>query len=82
MAFIETLLLSWKTILESLAPIISILLIISGGILYGISFTQPSEKRGKLQGMGIGMIAGGIVIAAITGAAVLIRDTSSNLLKP
>lgn len=82
MAFIETLLLSWKTILESIAPIISIILIIAGGIVYGVAFTQPSEKRGKLQGIGIGMILGGIVVAAITGAAVLIRDTSSDLLKP
>lgn len=82
MAFIETLLMSWKTILESVALLISLILILLGGIVYGISLSQPSDKRGKLQGMGLGMIIGGIVVAAITGAAVLIRDTSMNLLKP
>ncbi len=82
MAYIERLLLSWKGVLESIAPIIAVILIISGGIIYGISSTQPAERRGKLQIVGINMIIGGIIIAAISGSAVLIRDISTDILKP
>ena len=82
MAFIEQLLLSWKGTLENIAPVVSIILILLGGIIYGFSTTQRAEQRGKWQSFALGMIVGGIIVAAITGAAVLIRDISGELLKP
>ncbi len=64
-----------------LGPSISIILIVLGAIAYGLAQTQPAENRGKWQSMAMGMIIGGIIVAALTGAAQLIADTSSTLLK-
>jgi len=80
MAYIESLLASWQGTLSSIGPIVSVILIILGGIVYGISNTQPSETRGKWQTAAIGMIVGGIIVAAIVGAAALIRDSATKLL--
>lgn len=80
MAFIETLLLDIQSFLYTVGPILSVILIILGGIMYGLAQTQPAENRGKWQSAAIGMIVGGIVIAAIIGGATLIRETSSKLL--
>lgn len=68
--------------LTNIAPIISLILIILGGIVYGLSQTQPPEIRGKWQTAAMGILIGGIIIAAITGAATIIQSQSSNLLKP
>lgn len=81
MAYIETLLSSWLETLTSAGTMISMLLIIMGGIIYGIAQLQPGETRGKWQTVGIGVVIGGIVIAAILGAADLIQEISSNLFK-
>jgi hypothetical protein len=80
MAYIESLLVSWQGTLSAIGPMISIILIILGGILYGVSHTQPSEMRGKWQAAAIGMIIGGVIVAAVVGAATLIRDSSMKLL--
>lgn len=80
MAYVETLLSSWQTILSNVAPIISVILIVIGGIVYGVAQTQPGESRGKWQAAALAMLIGGIIVAAIAGAAVLIRDTSMKLL--
>lgn len=80
MAFIETLLSSWQSILSGIAPIVSVILIVLGGIVYGVAQTQPGEQRGKWQAAAIAMLIGGIIVAAIAGAATLIRDTSMKLL--
>lgn len=80
MAFIETLLLDIQAALYTIGPILSVILIILGGIAYGLAQTQPAESRGKWQSVAIGMIIGGIVMAAIIGAATIIRETSSKLL--
>ncbi len=68
--------------LSGIAPIISVILIILGGIVYGLAQTQPPDARGKWQTAAIGMVVGGVIIAAIAGAATLIQEQSSNLLKP
>ncbi len=81
MAYIETLLSSWLETLKSAGTMISMLLIIMGGLIYGISQVQPGETRGKWQTTGIAIVVGGVLIAAILGAADLIQEVSSNLFK-
>ncbi|MCP4647223.1 MAG: hypothetical protein GY852_05710 [bacterium] len=81
MAYLETLLSSWLETLKSAGTMISMLLIIVGGLLYGIAQLQPGETRGKWQTTGIAIVVGGILIAAILGAADLIQEVSSNLFK-
>lgn len=66
--------------LKDMAPIISLILIVLAGIVYGLSVTQPAEARGRWQQMAIGMFIGGIIIAAIVGAAETIKSISLNLL--
>jgi len=68
--------------LSSIAPVISLILIILGGIAYGLAQTQPAEMRGKWQTAAISMIIGGVIVGAIAGAAAIIQDLSSGLLKP
>ncbi len=81
MAYIETLLSSWLETLKSAGTTISMLLIILGGLMYGVAQLQPGETRGKWQTIGIGIVVGGILIAAILGAADIIQEISSNLFK-
>ncbi len=66
--------------LRVIAPHISIGLIILGGIVYGVSQTQPAEARGKWQTTGIGLVVGGVIIGAITAAAGAIQAGSGTLL--
>ncbi|MCL6088941.1 MAG: hypothetical protein M1530_02115 [Candidatus Marsarchaeota archaeon] len=72
---------SIKMTVLSLAPSISITLIVAGAVVYGLAHTQPAENRGRWQTLAMGMVIGGIIIAAIWGAADLIVSTSSTLLK-
>ncbi len=80
MAYIETLIAGISATLTNIGPVISLILIVLGGITYGVAQTQPSEIKGKWQAIGIGMVVGGIIVAAILGAATIIRDTSLKLL--
>ncbi len=80
MAFIETLITDIISTMKNLAPGISVLLIISGALILGFAYTQPSEKRGKWQEWGVGLLLGGVISAAIIGAAEIIQSTSSQLL--
>jgi hypothetical protein len=68
--------------LSNIAPIISLILIILGGITYGLAQAQPAEMRGKWQTAAISMVIGGLIIAVITGAADIIQETSSKALQP
>ena len=68
--------------LLAIGPVISIILIVLGGIVYGLAQTQPADMRGKWQTAAISMFIGGIIIAVVTGAADLIQSTSAGLLKP
>lgn len=81
MAYIETLVAGWLEVLKNIGPMMSVILIILGGITYGISNMQPSEVRGKWQAAAVGMVVGGIIIGAIVGAADIIQDVSSKLLQ-
>lgn len=79
-AFIETLLSGIQATLMNIGPMLSIILIVMGGITYGLAQTQAAETRGKWQAAGIAMFVGGVIIAAVTGAAALIQQTSSKIL--
>lgn len=68
--------------LQNIAPVISIILIVLGGIVYGLAQAQPADMRGKWQTAAISMLIGGIIIAVIAGAAELIQQTSSQALTP
>jgi hypothetical protein len=68
--------------LSGIAPVISLILIILGGIAYGLAQTQPPDTRGKWQTVGISMFLGGVIVAAIAGAASFIQEQSAGLLKP
>ncbi|MFA5105694.1 MAG: hypothetical protein WC506_01915 [Candidatus Micrarchaeia archaeon] len=80
MAFIYDLLLSWSGVLSSIAPIISLMLITAGGIVYGLAQTQPSEVKGKWQTAAIGLVIGGLIVGAVWGSATAIRDNAAKLL--
>ena len=80
MAYVETLLQSWLTVLQSIGATLSLIMIIGAGLIYAVSHVQPGETRGKWQQIAIGVFIGGVAIAAILGAAELIKNISSNLL--
>jgi len=80
MAYVETLLSSWLEVMKSAGITLSLLLIIVGGLVYGLAQLQPGDTRGKWQSTAIGLFIGGVLIAAIIGAAELIQTISSNLL--
>lgn len=77
---LETTASNIATFLTNLAPVISIILLVLGGIIYGVAQTQPPDSRGKWQTTAVGMMIGGIIVAAIAGAATVIQTTSSGLL--
>ena len=66
--------------LRVIAPFLSIILMTLGGIVYGLSFTQHAEVRGKWQTTGIGLFVGGVIIMAITVAAPKLQEGSGTLL--
>lgn len=80
MATLEATLDSIRGVLESIAPMLSIILIILAGIVYGLAQMQPPDTRGKWQNTAVGLFVGGIIIAAIAGAAALISESSQTLL--
>ena len=79
MAVVETL-SSIENILLQIGPIVSVILIVLGGLAYGMAQTQPSDQRGKYITTAYALIAGGIVVAAITGAATFIASQSTTLI--
>ena len=78
---LETTITNIGSFLQSSAPTVSIILIILGGLTYGLAQMRPPESRGKWQTTAINLVIGGIIIGAIVGAAGLIQETSENLLK-
>ncbi|NYZ60304.1 hypothetical protein H0O01_01245 [Candidatus Micrarchaeota archaeon] len=80
MAYVETLLSSWLEVMKSAGVTLSLLLIIVGGVVYGLAQLQPGDTRGRWQSMAIGLFIGGVLIAAIIGAAEVIQSISSDLL--
>jgi hypothetical protein len=67
--------------LLKIGPIVSVILLVLGGLAYGFAMTQPSDHRGKWITTAYALIFGGIVVAAVTGAASGIASQSQNLLK-
>ena len=80
MAVVDTLTGIEEALLQ-IGPIVSVILIVLGGLAYGFAQTQPSDQRGKYITTAYALIAGGVVVGAITGAANLIAGQSANLLK-
>ena len=80
MAVVDTLTGIENTLLQ-IGPIVSVILIVLGGMAYGLAQTQPSDQRGKYITAAYALIAGGIVVGAITGAATFIAGQSATLLK-
>jgi len=80
MGTLEASLESVRALLETIAPTLSIILIITAGIVYGLAQMQPPDTRGRWQSTALGLLAGGIIIAALAGAADLISESSQNLL--
>lgn len=72
--------LNAKTELVNMAPALAVILIILGGMVFGFAQTQPAEGRGKYTTAAVSMIIGGIVIAAISGAAEALKSTGQGLL--
>lgn len=68
--------------LSNIAPIISLILIVLGGIVYGLAQTQPAETRGKWQTAAISMAIGGFIVGAIAAAAPYLQEQSTGWLKP
>ena len=69
-----------ENILLQIGPIVSVILIVLGGLAYGLAQTQPSDQRGKYITTAYALLAGGIVVAAITGAASYIAGQSLTLI--
>jgi hypothetical protein len=78
---LEILISNIAQFLLTIAPMISIILIVLGGIIYALSYTQPADTRGKWQSAGVSMFIGGVIVAAIAGAATMIQEVSGGLLK-
>jgi uncharacterized membrane protein YphA (DoxX/SURF4 family) len=80
LAGLKDTLIGMQTDLTAIGFAFSIILIVLGAIVYGFAQMQPSDQRGKYITMAYGMIIGGIVVAAITGAASSISESSKTLL--
>ena len=77
---IETILTNVATFLSTIAPHISLILLILSGIIYGLAQTQPPEIRGKWQTTAVSVLIGGLIVAAIAGAAPAIQQVASGAL--
>ncbi|HIH22855.1 TPA: hypothetical protein HA238_03950 [Candidatus Micrarchaeota archaeon] len=80
MAYVESLLTGISTTLKSVGGILSLILIVLAGIVYGLSNTQPAEVRGKWQTVAVGLFVGGMIMAAVVMSAGAIQEESSKLL--
>ena len=80
MTGVKDTLIGVQTDLTAVGYAFSIILIVLGGLVYGFAQMQPSDQRGKYITMAYGMIIGGVVVAAITGAASGISESSKTLL--
>ncbi len=80
MAYVEGLLTTISETLKNIGGILSLILIIISGIVYGLSMMQPAETRGKWQNIAVGVFIGGVIMAAIVMASSLIQEESGKLL--
>jgi hypothetical protein len=77
---IETLLTNVATFLTNISGPISLILLLLGGIMYGLAQTQPPENRGKWQTTAMSMFIGGLIVFAIAMAAPTIQAIAGGLL--
>lgn len=80
MAYIETLLTSISITLLNIGPILSLILIILGGIVYALAQLQPPEQRGKWVTWAMNLLIGGVILMVVVGGATVIRDVSSQFI--
>jgi len=80
MAYVEGLLTNISGTLKNVGGILSLILIVFSGIVYGMSMMQPAESRGKWQTVAVGLFIGGAIMAAVVMASGTIQEESSKLL--
>jgi len=73
---LESKITSLGTTLTNVGLGLSLVLIILAAIVFGISQTMPSESRGKWVSIAVGLLIGGVVMAAIIGASTMIRESA------
>lgn len=78
---LQTILEGIQGSLSTIAPTLSIILIILSGFFYAFAQMQPADQRGKYITTAISMFMGGIIIAAITVAAPMISQVSQGILQ-
>ncbi len=76
---IELLLSNIRDTLINIYPILSVILIILAGIVFGLSQAQPAEQRGKWQTTAMSLLIGGVIIAAIGFSADKIFEIGKTL---
>lgn len=67
--------------LSTIAPTLSVILIILSGIIYAFAQMQPADARGKYTTAAISMFIGGVIIAAISYSAQGISTASQGILQ-
>ncbi|MEW6528316.1 MAG: hypothetical protein AB1391_00355 [Candidatus Micrarchaeota archaeon] len=67
--------------LSTIAPTLSVILIILSGIVYAFAQMQPADARGKYITVAISMFIGGVIIAAISYSAQNISTASQGILQ-
>lgn len=77
---LESILTDIQNSLTTIAPTISVILIILSGFIYAFAQMQPADARGKYTTIAISIFIGGVIIAAISGAAQIIADKSKGIL--
>ncbi|MFA6530442.1 MAG: hypothetical protein WCT31_01835 [Candidatus Micrarchaeia archaeon] len=80
MAYVEGFLTNVAGTLKNVGGVLSLILIIMAGIVYGMSMMQPAESRGKWQTVAIGLFIGGAIMAAVVMASAAIQEESGKLL--
>jgi hypothetical protein len=74
------LLTNWQGVLQMAGPIIAILLILIGGIMFGLAQVQPAESRGKWNAWALSFLVGGFIVGAIVASAASLEKIAEGLL--
>lgn len=80
MSGIIDLLTSWQGTLQIAGPIIAVLLILLGGIMFGLAQVQPAESRGRWNAWALSFLIGGFVVGAIVASAASLEKIAEGLL--
>lgn len=81
MTGIIELLSNWQGTLQNAGPIISIILILIGGIIFGLAQVQPAESRGKWNTWALSCLVGGFIVGAIVASAQTLERIAAGLLQ-